>query len=141
MTTPTPRQTATDLRTAANVLSHAGHTTGQEVSNEHGSVCLLGAIGIACQDYGIRTAHLPDGMTVFLPKPLENMSGSVMSTTEVSPRARAAIRAVASLLPAPEHRDPDYQVVYGYNDDVCTGEEEAALLLLQAAEKIEADLP
>lgn len=159
---PSPLQTAQDLRQAAQNVRDYGHTR-REYVGPAGHVCAAGAIGVATGHF-IRYT-LRSGAFDFVSPPRI----SVEMRTEKS--FDAAMRALSPLTPtacpgecvthdpndcthaldAPCDRADAYHErlaastspdrVYHYNDYICEGGEELALLLTQAAEKIEADLP
>lgn len=169
MTTIDPRQTANDLRVAAHAIETAGHGVADEISYTTGHLCLLGGIGVATGIYGIETLPIGDRRRanrfttkpfVFEPTTPADEEPCPLTLTAsypiTPPRAQAAIDAVARVLPdtavyfdkagvqgtfdKSKHKDPSFSV-YHYNDFVCRGGEDACALLIEAAEKIEADLP
>lgn len=157
MTAPDPRQTATDLRVAARCIETAGHAEGSEVEFLDGSLCLLGGIGIATSLYGIETYATGLGRNRFRVMPFHPEELVLTGGYKLAPpRAQACIDALARVIPDKvtfadkdlgdirtldlgSLTDPAARV-YMYNDDVCQGGQDAQALLIEAAEKIEADL-
>lgn len=131
-TQPSPRETADDLRACARYVRR-GWTRGQLV-DELGRVCAVGAMRLA--------TGVPTNAISFL-----NSLGAQL-------RIDAMIHALAPLLPAatdlvshraqitPERRallSAQHRITY-FNDRICESAEELALLFIQAAEKLEAEL-
>lgn len=148
-------QTARDLRTAAQLIRDRGRCTGQLIRNDTGSLCLLGAIGVATETVAIQTRNMEGSdLEVHWLVPIGSLRGKataeqVMMIQEsyMNSSLRNAVRAVGEILP--DTLDPEGPLesgsvlmdrVWRFNDSVCTGTEDAALLLEQAAEKIEANL-
>lgn len=122
-------ETATKLREAAEVMRERGHTIGVFHNAVEDSVCLQGAIHLAY--YG---------------NPLGNPTTTVDAYSH-----DVAIDALMKVLPdrCTEHFDKPFaewpeivgsHPVYHYNDFHCDGAEEAMKVLIQAAEKLEAEL-
>jgi hypothetical protein len=144
-----PRQTAADLRNASLIAEHAGLARGEYVSSE-GAVCAEGAIHLAT---GVMLLH---GYSAGGPTAYIYARPQRIAQQDRERRSAAAIEALAPLLstdcagrcsmywhrhPAqPDHVVDAGEKVFHYNDFICRGGEELALLLLQAAEKLEAQL-
>jgi hypothetical protein len=148
--TPSPLQTAQDLRRSAQLVRTHGYARYNYVA-EDGTLCAMGAVGIATGLY-VRIAR-PYGIWDFEHAPMgTNPAGS--------DRLHACAEALAPLLSldckgsctgSTIHKYVEayheklakspVDIVYHYNDFICEGGEELALLLIQAAEKLEADLP
>lgn len=145
LTLTDPCQTAQDLRVAANVITHAGFGEGIEIDPRTGSVCLLGAIGVATQAIKISLdRHFRDRVTLrrrpqFMPEALDSPDESLMMIRAGNQRSQDAIKALAFLLPE-DPWNPDYHRIYNFNDHECREAEDAITILIQAAEKLEADL-
>lgn len=148
--TPSPLQTAQDLREAArNVRTH-GYAKYNYVGPD-GRLCAMGAVGIATgvylripRPYGVWDfGHIPAG-----------------ANPDGSDRLHACAAALAPLLSLDckgscmwitghKHIEAKHEkiakspidIVYHYNDFICEGGEELATLIDQSAEKIEANLP
>lgn len=119
-----PRQTAQDLRKAASIVTANGWTSGDYVNNRK-QVCAIGAMSFAV---GKNLA------------PYVNFAG----TEDQETRIDAMCKALSPLLP---NLGPELDIVELYrrhvitfNDIHCTGGPDLETLLIQAAEKIEADL-
>lgn len=152
--TPSPRQTADDLRSAARLVRTHGHATHEYV-DPMGRVCAVGAIGLATGSF--QRLQLSTGFWDF--------GHTGLLSLGFDERTTAAADALAPLLPTvcadgrccpPPKGDTPYtmadefherikthphDIVFHFNDFICEGGEELATLLDQAAEKIEADLP
>lgn len=147
--TPSPEQTATDLRSAAQLVQEYGKASLDYV-DPRGRVCAAGAVGLA---------------TGLFARKLDPRSGtwgvSSHSTCSSQLRFIAALSALApllpispcdgscrplnSLLPLEQHHakiasNPE-DTVFHFNDYVCEGGLALTAVLVQAAEKIEANLP
>lgn len=141
---PTPAQIAQDLRDAAQAVHSYGHARHNYVAPD-GTVCAVGAIGLATGWFG-RVVHPDSGIWDFTSPP------TGLDTRE---RFNASVAALAPLLPqdcggactdSPGGFDAGYHGhmrptdrAFHFNDYICEGGAELALLLTQAAEKIEAD--
>lgn len=154
--TPSPRQTADDLRSAALHVTTHGYTIGEYI-DPSGRVCALGAIGLAT---GLFERVYDPAITQY------DFKNTCLHSAQS--RFAAAAEALAPLLPiacddgrchnnfpftggfsyvtTPEEhheliaKDPAHVVAH-FNDFICEGGDALSLLLTQAAEKIEADLP
>lgn len=155
MTTPT-LQTAADLRNAAALVTKYGKAT-EEYIDPQGRVCATGAVRLAVGRYSRITSDFPTERYDFR----DNAPGHP-DAEEIHHREWRALSALLPLLPpasacggaccAPES-DADLDrahvkltrnrrdAIFHYNDFICEGGEALSLLLTQAAEKIEADLP
>lgn len=145
-------QAAALLRNAALVLEHAGHATNDYVDNYTGTVCLEGALRVAAGN-GLRTIRNSTNSTN-TPAPFRFGIGPY---PDYGSPLYAAEEALISILPDRCHEHPSYTEcgycdsdrvldpstvrIHHFNDFVCRGGEEAQLVLIQAAEKIEANLP
>lgn len=144
-----PATTAADLRNAALVMNHLGRGVSGFVDGPTGSVCLDGAIRLATEAKLVR--HDED-VSQCQPYPFFALSDYESS----SPRRIAATAALAEILPGrctfkhplgscafTDIRDGllhEDARVYHFSDYICQGTEDSADLLVQAAEKLEADL-
>jgi hypothetical protein len=131
-----PAITAADLRNAALVMDTLGLGNGAFVNDQTAAVCMDGAIRLATDCELLR--HEADDLW------------TLSDTYQDSPRRIAATMALAELLPdrctaVHKNRCPfDLSVpdgrVYHYSDYHCDGTEASSALLVQAAEKLEAEL-
>lgn len=151
-------QTARDLRNAALVVEHAGWAREDWITQK-GRVCLDGALEIACGVTPLVT-EMFDGQTIFTglyPSSLSETNKDAVTTerdlawfdpdSPETQRQRNARDAVAKLIPPcacnPQIKGSDHDAqgrVIHFNDYHCTGGDDAELLLIQAAEKLEAEL-
>lgn len=148
MTSPNPtvqREAAALLRDAAQVIGTKGHTRQTYVDNKTGNVCMEGALRVASAGYHFFTL---DG------KKRQHLTHGEHFRT---PAFEQAIKALIPLLPdrctvhanpsdcghcdTDMSLDPQESRIHHYNDFVCEGGSDASLLLTQAAEKIEGNLP
>jgi hypothetical protein len=134
---PSPAQTARDLRNAALVMDTLGWCVGDWIEPDTAQVCLDGALELAT-GAPLLAEYIFGAEVIFL-------SGGSPTDEESLSRYAAAQEAVAALLPPCPcaHGEPlkvPANAVVHYNDAHCTGGEEASLLLIEAAEKLEADL-
>ncbi len=160
-----PEITEADLRNAALVLEHLGHTRAEYVSEESGSVCLDGALRLATVERlaqpeeevpNLRPLHAPD---------LRKDGWCIPETQQaLVNRYYSAVEMLIDLLPDrctdESHVTWDVQRgkrewgcqanrwtgalegrgrIHHYNDWVCTGGADAVELLVQAAEKVRAN--
>ena len=157
-----PAQAARDLRRSAEVIAERGHGTEELINLTDGRVCLMGAIGIATDT--VRAVQreydwIDDGVGWVLQPTFPSLSSDgdlLMSTiNDAPPRVRDCAIAINRLLPSeiriptPSGVDPEYVVpetedpvtrCWTYNDAQCDGGEAAIALVIEAAEKLEADL-
>lgn len=144
MTEIDPRQTAADLRNAALVSAAAGHNRLSLIDTLTGQLCAMGALRVAVGQEQIIALAQPD---LFGYPLVFRLRPAPMGKAQ-APRVSAAADALAPQLPEPcsdcqkdyVGHEGDVRLIH-YSDHVCTGGEELALLFVQAAEKIEADLP
>lgn len=143
MTAPSVQYEAAQLlRTAETLTATRGHTRESYINPRTGALCMEGALRAASGHvYYVENANL---------FAIGNRPGPTLDADRDV--LRIATRALISLLPekcdVPGHGHgcpygsslENKARIHHYNDFVCTGGEDAQLLFLQAAEKIEADL-
>jgi hypothetical protein len=134
------------LRNAALVLEHTGHTRLDFVDKQTGTLCIDGALRVAASHGYYRDKLGRYGYLECFPA----------DATSCSLAYATAIQALIQLLPetCTVHTSQDKcgygnldlslsdtpARVHHFNDFVCDGGDEAQLVLVQAAEKIEANL-
>lgn len=134
-------QAAHDLRNAALVIEHAGLTRNNFMDGPAGPVCLDGALRVAVGTINYSTGHVQLTSQIDclhygrITAALEALTPLLPDTCTVHPdRFECGYCFADMYLPADASR------VHHFNDFVCSGGEEASLLLLQAAEKLETEL-
>ncbi len=139
------------LRNAALVMHYTGYTREEYLNNRTGAVCMEGAMQAAAGNPLLYDAERTD--ILGHSNPYHWVMNSVHQDSEAM---TAAVEALIPLLPekCDQHSsyntcgycDSDLNIepttarIHHFNDFVCTGGEEASLLLLQAAQKLEAEL-
>jgi hypothetical protein len=140
--------TAADLRNAAMVMDHLGKTEEQYMNGRTGSVCLEGAIrcatGRLILDERVWRADRV-GMEEHDPP-----ADRVWMEEHDPARTTAALDALIPLLPSTCDHSGHVCLesgeiigrarVHHFNDYVCDGKDEAIAVLVEAAEKLEAEL-
>ncbi len=149
-----PSTTALDARNTAQVIAHLGHGRESYINPYSASPCLVGAVMLATD------SELTHWNRCIGPEPGEGWRATIEWTylpidgPGQSARADAVLQALTPLLP--DHCNHDHQGpcalddsepvgdgwarITHYNDHVCTGGEDAIALLIEVAQKIEADL-
>lgn len=124
-----PSETAACLREAAVVMHENGLARAQFIHPVSHRVCLEGAIRVTVLTSSARQA---------------DMTWTVDNMPELSVVV-SAVKAVAAVLPevcrCGEHSADPYRRVYHFNDVHCASGEAACALLIEAAEKLEANSP
>jgi hypothetical protein len=130
---PLTEQTARDLREAARLVIKHGYTRGTYVDPDSGALCAFGALGVATN-----LLRIGRSMGRFY---IDGFCGSPAGAAEE--RAYAVARAVAPLLPTCHGTDGTsaMNTIIHFNDVHCAGGPELAALFIEAAEKVEANLP